>query len=160
MQTPARNTDAEADAEGLDLHPYTVEAARDCRPHAMYNLGVTLWGAGRYAVAMKWFKRAAAVREVNALYTLGLIHMNGWGLPAARPEVARALFEAGHILGHRPCGIELGAMMVRGQGGPKRVEAGMELVRAAARAGETSGWSVLVELMKANLSASEGRDVA
>jgi hypothetical protein len=50
--------------------------------------------------------------------------------------------------------------MVRGQGGPKRVEAGMDLVRSAARAGETSGWSVLVELMKANLSASEGRDVA
>lgn len=160
MQSPAQNLDAEADAQGLAVNRHMVDAARDCRPSAMYQLGAALWGAGRYDVALKWFKRAAAVREVNALYTLGLIHLNGWGLPAALPDVARALFEAGHILGHRPCGIELGAMMVRGQGGPKRVEAGMDLVRSAARAGETSGWSVLVELMKANLSAAEGRDVA
>ncbi len=160
MQTPAQNSDAAADAQGLAVSAHLVDAARDCRPAAMYQLGAALWGAGRYPIAMKWFKRAAAVREVNALYTLGLIHLNGWGLPAARPEVARVLFEAGRILGHRPCGIELGAMMVRGQGGPKRVEAGMDLVRAAARAGETSGWSMLVELMKANLAASEDRDVA
>lgn len=160
MHAPPLNTDADADAEGLPLDADLIAAARNCRPSAMYQLGAALWTAGREPTALKWFKRAAAVHEVNALYTLGVIHLSGRGLPAARPEVARALFEAGHILGHRPCGIELGAMMVRGQGGPKRVEAGMDLVRSAARAGETSGWQVLVDLMKANLSADEARDVA
>jgi len=155
-------TDAAGDVAGLaDIAQAVVEAAAKGHPQQMYMLASALWMARRPEPALKWFRRAAAVREVNSLLTLGDIHRNGWSLPAPDPVEARRLFEEGVALGHAPAMARLGEMLARGQGGPTDMERGVGLVREATKQGHKPAWATLADLIEAGLASSRhpGRDV-
>jgi hypothetical protein len=148
-------TDATDDAAGVpSVSPAVVESAAMGHPQQMYMLASALWMARRAEPALKWFRRAAAVREVNSLLTLGDVHRNGWSLPAPDPVEARRLYEAGVALGHAPAMARLGEMLARGQGGPADAERGVALVREATKQGHKPAWATLADLIEAGLAPS------
>ncbi len=159
----ARFPDAAADASELgQLAPEVIASAGHGHPQQIYMLAVALWMAKRSEAGLKWFRRAAAMREVNSLLLLGDIHANGWTLPAPDLIEARRLYEEGVGLGHAPAMARLGTMLARGEGGEADVERGVALVREATKQGHKPAWAALADLVEAGLAPSRDpvRDAA
>ena len=67
-------------------------------------------------------------------------------LAQGNDEAARAAFQDGANLGHRPAITKLGKMMVDGRGGPIDIEGGMSLLGSAAQQGHIMARIELAEI--------------
>lgn len=94
--------------------------------------------AGRYAEALPEMRRAADAGLGPAQHNLGLLYLNGWGVPANHAQ-ARRLFEAACANQVPQCFTVLGEMYSQGMGGPKNPAKAIPLFRQAVQDGNPSG---------------------
>ncbi len=148
-------SDAVEDADGLALDAAAVQGAGFGQPKNIFMLGHALWQAKRWQQALKWYRRGADLNEVNSLYSIGEAWLFGWGFPKPDPGRAYWAFQTAADLGHARSMMWLGDLMARGVLGPMEREAGVELVRAAAKQGERDAWGVLARLIEDGLATSK-----
>ena len=107
-----------------------------------FDAGMAAWGRGDYQAALNEFRPLAELGDASGQISLGLMYLNGDGLPQDYTEAARLLrlaAEQGHAFAH----FSLGSMYFDGQGVPKDYTEAARLFRLAAEQGLASAQSYL-----------------
>lgn len=86
------------------------------------STGFALAGQGRYDEAFSWWYYAAAKAESAAMYNLGLLYFNGWGVKKSEIEALRWWLAAAE-LGHAAAMYDVGVMQENGWGLPRDIAA-------------------------------------
>ncbi|MGH8403655.1 MAG: tetratricopeptide repeat protein, partial [Gammaproteobacteria bacterium] len=79
-------------SDAPDMHVLS-ESAKAGQPEAQYRLGAWYFSKGEINAALDWLNRAAASQISDAQNLLGIIHLNGIGMPCD-PQKAAQLFGA------------------------------------------------------------------
>ena len=113
--------------EALGLGPPDIafqEALKGAQEGAAYaqNNVAICYASGKgvnqdFGEAMKWWRRAAEQRDVEALYQIGNLYAHGWGVPQDHYEAAKYLRKAAEQ-GHASAQYNLGRAYMRGEGVP------------------------------------------
>lgn len=98
--------------------------------------------------ALGWYRLAADRGDRNAIFAIGMMHVDGRaGLPRD-PAAAKALFERAAALGHPAAGYNLGIMAMSGQGGPADAVQAARWFQGAADLGNADAQYALAVLFK------------
>lgn len=79
--------------DALDVQALSA-AARSGQPEAQYRLGALYFSRGEIAAALDWLNRAAAMQVPDAQNLLGVICLNGIGIPCAPHTAAKWFTQA------------------------------------------------------------------
>lgn len=105
-------------------------AANAGSPHAQLNLARLLFEAQEHTKAAKWFRKAAAQGEVEAMTSLGAIHLRGLGVPRDG-KAGIAWFSKAAALGDPQTQVELAIILIEGMADYPDPKAGLVWLRRA-----------------------------
>jgi TPR repeat protein len=88
-----------------------------------------------YAVAMKWYKKAAEQHQDMAENNLGFLYENGLGVTLDYAEAAR-WYQMAADSGYARAQFHLGVLYAQGRGVPKDVSKARELIEQASQSGD------------------------
>ena len=150
--TPAGSTATEASA-----------AAAGLTPDEMYRRGLAacFWGTGEpdYASAQAWFRRAAEKGHAKAMFRLGWLSENGFGIDRDA-RAARAWYRKAADQGHARAMTRLARLILDGQGGPADYALGRRWLERAAEAGDGAAMASLAEIYDQGLGVGPDAEIA
>jgi hypothetical protein len=128
----------------------------------MYRRGLAscFWDTGEpdYAGARNWFRRAADNGHAKAMYCLGWLHENGFGIDRDA-RAARAWYRKAADQGDAPAMTRLARLILDGQGGPADHALGRRWLERAADAGDGAAMASLAEIYDQGLGVAPDAEI-
>ncbi|MCC7547074.1 MAG: sel1 repeat family protein [Burkholderiales bacterium] len=84
---------------------------------ADYQEGVQLYATGKYTSAMEQFQKAAAENDPRAIYFVGFLHHNGYGVPKSDAEAMKWMRRSADM-NHYDSQYYMGILSQSGKGVP------------------------------------------
>jgi len=132
-------------------------------PDEMYRRGVAaaFWGLGEpdYTTARDWFRRAADQGHAKAMYRLGWLSENGFGIDRDM-TAARAWYRKAADLGYPVAMTHLARLLLDGRGGARDYAQGRRWLKRAADAGEGAAMASLAGVYDRGLGVAPDARVA
>jgi TPR repeat protein len=98
--------------------------------------------------ALGWYRLAAERGDRNAIFALGMMHVDGRAGQARDPALARPFFERAAGLGHIAAAYNLGLLALAGDGGPRDPAAAARWFQMAADLGSADAQYAFAVLLK------------
>lgn len=112
-----------------------------------------------YLEAQKFLSKASAQGDPSAHYYLGLMYLNGRGVPANYQEAAR-LFALGAQKNHAGSQIALGVLLIEGVGVPQNFKRAAILLTLAAKQNNQDAQAILGWIYKYGIGVRENKIIA
>ena len=112
------------------------------------------------ARAVAWYEKAALAGLADAQYAMAEVHLAGIGGRAVDPAEARRWLALAAAQNHDTAQIELGTMLVEGEGGERDEKAGFSWLMRAASAGNAAAQNRVAKLYRAGIGVEPDRVTA
>lgn len=112
-----------------------------------------------YLEAQKFLSKASEAGDPSAHYYLGLMYLNGRGVPTSYQEAAR-LFALGAQKNHAGAQIALGVLLIEGIGVPQNFKRAAILLTLAAKQNNQDAQAILGWVYKYGVGVRENKIVA
>lgn len=139
------------------------EAAEAGHGLAQFNLAQMLVAGSRpqdVTRAVAWYERAAKAGLADAQYAMAEIHRQGFAGRHADAAEARRWLALAAAQNHDTAQIELGTMLVEGEGGARDEKAGFSWLMRAAVAGNPAAQTRVAKLYRAGIGVEPDRVTA
>lgn len=112
-----------------------------------------------YLEAQKFLSKASEAGDPSAHYYLGIMYLNGYGVPANYQEAAR-LFILGAQKNHAGAQIALGVLLIEGIGVPQNFKRAAVMFTLAAKQDNHDAQAILGWIYKYGVGVTENKIVA
>lgn len=112
-----------------------------------------------YLEAQKYLSKASEAGDPSAHYYLGLMYLNGRGVPTNYQEAAR-LFAIGAQKNHAGAQIALGVLLIEGVGVPQNFKRAAMLLTLAAKQNNQDAQAILGWVYKYGIGVRENKIIA
>ena len=112
-----------------------------------------------YLEAKKFLSKASEAGDANAQYYLGIMYLNGYGVPINYQEAAR-LFILGAQKNHAGAQIALGVLLIEGIGVPQNFKRAAVLLTLAAKQDNRDAQAILGWIYKYGVGVTENKIIA
>jgi hypothetical protein len=112
-----------------------------------------------YIEAQKYLSKASQAGDASSQYYLGIMYLNGFGVPVNYQEAAR-LFALGAQQNHGASQIALGVLLIEGIGIPQNFKRAAALLTLAAKQDNQNAQAILGWIYKYGVGVSENKIVA
>lgn len=112
-----------------------------------------------YLEAQKYLSKASQAGDANAHYYLGIMYLNGQGVPANYQEAVR-LFTLGAQKNHSGAQIALGVLLIEGIGVPQNFKRAAILLTLAAKQNNQDAQAILGWIYKYGIGVRENKIIA
>lgn len=112
-----------------------------------------------YIEAQKFLSKASEAGDPSAHYYLGIMYLNGQGVPANYQEAAR-LFALGAQKNHSGAQIALGVLLIEGIGVPQNFKRAAMLLTLAAKQNNQDAQAILGWVYKYGVGVPENKIIA
>lgn len=135
----------------------TLHAEPTCAQNAQE--GAISFYHENYIEAQKYLEKASKAGDASANYYLGIMYLNGYGVPVNYQEAAR-LFTLGAQKNHLGAQIALGVLLIEGIGIPQNFKRAAQLLTLSAKQDNHDAQSILGWVYKYGVGVPESNLVA
>jgi hypothetical protein len=135
----------------------TLHADINCTQNA--KEGTISFYHENYIEAQKFLSKASEAGDPNAHYYLGIMYLNGQGVPVNYQEAAR-LFALGAQKNHAGAQIALGVLLIEGIGVPQNFKRAAILLTLAAKQNNQDAQAILGWIYKYGVGVRENKIIA
>lgn len=135
----------------------TLHADVNCSENA--KEGAISFYHENYLEAQKYLSKASQAGDPNAHYYLGIMYLNGQGVPVNYQEAAR-LFALGAQKNHAGAQIALGVLLIEGVGVPQNFKRAAALLTLSAKQNNQDAQAILGWIYKYGVGVRENKIIA